>query len=706
MTKLFLSSITMGMLIVLCQSLSLGQIFPPEGMNMPGSYNGWANPPTISAFAGIQGNGTFLLDTSLATRRYRTRIFVAASGGDITGGTYAWLFTSGPSTNYFQNKWAGTTVVMNTVQTYTYNSGSDNSVTVANGNYYTVNFKDNGYSNSQAVWLSTSTPPAQILTVTQSPLPGSVTPSDSVTISTTLDIALSAEQHVYVRYTTDNWATSVLKEVFSSGTNGSTKLPPFPGGTTVKYYVMSTTIVNPTSDFDMVTLNHNNNNKANYSYSVNSPTYTITATAGAHGTIVPSGSIIVTHGSDTTFHITPDAGYYVADILVDGVSVGTDTPYVFTNVTANHTIHAEFAHDVNVTVGVNMKVQMLKGNFFPALGDVVTIRGDFNDWGNSTNNPDTLTDLDNDSMYTKTVSMRAGVTHEYKFWKSLRNGVDYETNNNRSSAIGDNDTTLPVVFFSNDAGNVNVTFQVDMSVQMASGTFRPDSGDVVTVRGSFNDWGNSTNNPDTLTDGDNDSIYTKTLSLQSSETIAYKFWKTFRGGLDYESIANRTLTLGTNDTVLPAVYFNNDSTPAFVVFEVNERWNMISVPAVVPDYRKSVLFPTATSNAYAFSNGYQPKDTLVNGTGYWLKFANADTIRVEGEPLTCVTIHVKTGWNLVGTLGCPVSAPPVGEQNIISQFFGYNNGYFVADTLYPGKSYWVKVSADGELTLCCEGTRK
>jgi uncharacterized repeat protein (TIGR02543 family) len=71
--------------------------------------------------------------------------------------------------------------------------------------------------------------------------------------------------------------------------------------------------------------------------------YTITATAGANGSIAPSGAIAVDHGSNQSFTITPDAGYHVADVLVDGLSVGAVTNYSFTNVTANHTIAASFA---------------------------------------------------------------------------------------------------------------------------------------------------------------------------------------------------------------------------------------------------------------------------------------------------------------------------------------------------------------------------
>jgi hypothetical protein len=72
-------------------------------------------------------------------------------------------------------------------------------------------------------------------------------------------------------------------------------------------------------------------------------TYTISATAGANGTISPSGGVVVNYASDQTFAITPNTGYRIADVLVDGSSVGSVSSYTFTNVTANHTISATFA---------------------------------------------------------------------------------------------------------------------------------------------------------------------------------------------------------------------------------------------------------------------------------------------------------------------------------------------------------------------------
>jgi len=77
--------------------------------------------------------------------------------------------------------------------------------------------------------------------------------------------------------------------------------------------------------------------------SFSAATVVITASAGAHGAIAPSGQVAVAIGADQTFAITPDPGYKVADVLVDGTSVGAVGTYTFTAVTDPHTIAAAFA---------------------------------------------------------------------------------------------------------------------------------------------------------------------------------------------------------------------------------------------------------------------------------------------------------------------------------------------------------------------------
>lgn len=71
--------------------------------------------------------------------------------------------------------------------------------------------------------------------------------------------------------------------------------------------------------------------------------FTITASAGEGGSISDEGSTTVTEGDSKTYTITPDEGYAVADVKVNGVSVGAVNTYTFENVSADATIEAEFA---------------------------------------------------------------------------------------------------------------------------------------------------------------------------------------------------------------------------------------------------------------------------------------------------------------------------------------------------------------------------
>jgi hypothetical protein len=73
-------------------------------------------------------------------------------------------------------------------------------------------------------------------------------------------------------------------------------------------------------------------------------TYTINASAGSGGGISPSGAVSVTSGGSQTFTITPNSGYRINAVTVDGTGQGAISTYTFTNVTATHTITATFTY--------------------------------------------------------------------------------------------------------------------------------------------------------------------------------------------------------------------------------------------------------------------------------------------------------------------------------------------------------------------------
>jgi hypothetical protein len=70
--------------------------------------------------------------------------------------------------------------------------------------------------------------------------------------------------------------------------------------------------------------------------------YTITPAAGLGGTISPSTTVAVPRGGSQMFAITPDTGYTISSVVVDGVPVGAIQGYTFVNVRASHTISASF----------------------------------------------------------------------------------------------------------------------------------------------------------------------------------------------------------------------------------------------------------------------------------------------------------------------------------------------------------------------------
>ncbi len=93
-----------------------------------------------------------------------------------------------------------------------------------------------------------------------------------------------------------------------------------------------------------------------FSQSPETKTYSIAASAGDHGSISPGGTVIAAEGSDQVFTISPETGYHVEDVAVDGASVGAVSLYTFSYLSTNHTINASFAvdtHTISSVAGAN-----------------------------------------------------------------------------------------------------------------------------------------------------------------------------------------------------------------------------------------------------------------------------------------------------------------------------------------------------------------
>lgn len=194
-------------------------------------------------------------------------------------------------------------------------------------------------------------------------------------------------------------------------------------------------------------------------------------------------------------------------------------------------------------------------------------------------------------------------------------------------------------------------------------------------------------------------------------------WSTFSMGYDVSSSTKHVIksVMGQNfidtsqqsslhvssgfltDTLLQILTFTS-------TLSVSDAWNLLSLPVSPNSSLKTFLFPTAASSAFAYSGNYVTRDTLERGIGYWLKFRSNETINFLGETLFSDTIEVNTRWNMIGSISIPVAVKDlqsIPASLVVSNFFLYDPGtnYRIADSITPGRGYWVKANQAGYLVL-------
>ncbi len=117
------------------------------------------------------------------------------------------------------------------------------------------------------------------------------------------------------------------------------------------YHIVNVTVDGTSQDavasYEFVNIDANHTIAALFDVDeIPSVTYTITASAGSNGTISPAGEQVVNAGATPTYSITADTGYHIADVTVDGESVGVKASYQFPALGRNRSISAIFAVDM------------------------------------------------------------------------------------------------------------------------------------------------------------------------------------------------------------------------------------------------------------------------------------------------------------------------------------------------------------------------
>jgi len=168
--------------------------------------------------------------------------------------------------------WSGILSV-NTIGTaFAYGDGEGGAgyFSVTSGKYYTYIWEDvNTSSNAQAIVMETSDQPVTITNVTGDYL----NPGTAMTVTATLSAAKSAEENIFIRYTTNSFSTSSFVLMTCSGTSCTGTIPAGDVGSSADHqlYILSTTLGNGSithSNADLVTINFNNNSNSNYQMSI------------------------------------------------------------------------------------------------------------------------------------------------------------------------------------------------------------------------------------------------------------------------------------------------------------------------------------------------------------------------------------------------------------------------------------------------------
>ena len=245
-----------------------------------------------------------------------------------------------------------------------------------------------------------------------------------------------------------------------------------------------------------------------------------------------------------------------------------------------------------LSFSIDMTPQIELGGFNPANGDQIEVLGTFESptWTAGfvlTNNPNSSSS----NVYSGTIAdgNYPASFEEYKFviYPGGGSSGTYENINNRTFFTPTNAYTFPLAYFDNitSAYSIPVTFQVDMTVPIVTGTFNPGNGDLVSAAGTFqssisaNQWQAGvfilTNNPT----GANQYLYTGTYIDQNppgtGEQFKFQIDSPNTSSTNWENINNRTFTLGSSAQVLPIVTWNNEDTntvllqPTTVTFTVD-----------------------------------------------------------------------------------------------------------------------------------------
>ena len=134
-----------------------------------------------------------------------------------------------------------------------------------------------------------------------------------------------------------------------------------------------------------------------------------------------------------------------------------------------------------------------------------------------------------------------------------------------------------------------------------------------------------------------------------------------------------------------------------------DDWNMVGLPLGMEDTYYLSLFPDAVNNTlFSFGEGYSLETTLVEATGYWLRFDGYGYNTMIGNGFEEITISLEEDWNMISGVSEAADVYAISDPYgliVPNTIYSFGEGYELADVIEPGLGYWMRSYGEGNITI-------
>ena len=150
-------------------------------------------------------------------------------------------------------------------------------------------------------------------------------------------------------------------------------------------------------------------------------------------------------------------------------------------------------------------------------------------------------------------------------------------------------------------------------------------------------------------------------------------------------------------------YFGSTSGSGTISVDYIPDWNLVGLPMNVEDPFHLSVYPDALEGTlYSFDGNYVQENDFITGIGYWLRFPDGGTAIISGSTIHSLIISMMNDWNLISGISSSVPATSIQDPEGIllpGTLYEFDGSYIQAETLEPGKGYWIRSAGPGEIII-------